>query len=76
VARIADGRAVQEGNMAGWRLLFAPFLLALAAATADPAAAQKKYDPGASDAEIKLRNIMPYSGPLSAYGLIGKTEAA
>jgi branched-chain amino acid transport system substrate-binding protein len=62
--------------MAGWRLLFAPFLLALAAATADPAAAQKKYDPGASDAEIKLGNIMPYSGPLSAYGLIGKTEAA
>ena len=28
-----------------------------------PATAQKKYDPGASDSEIKLGNIMPYSGP-------------
>jgi branched-chain amino acid transport system substrate-binding protein len=40
------------------------------------ALAQKKYDPGASDTEIKIGNIMPYSGPASAYGLIGKTEAA
>src|SRR5437667_6691378 len=62
--------------MAAWRLLFAPVVFAAAAAIADPAAAQKKYDPGASDAEIKIGNIMPYSGPLSAYGLIGKTEAA
>ena len=62
--------------MAAWRLLFAPVVFAAAAAIADPAAAQKKYDPGAGDAEIKIGNIMPYSGPLSAYGLIGKTEAA
>jgi len=41
-----------------------------------PASAQKKYDPGASDTEIKIGNIMPYSGPASAYGLIGKTIAA
>jgi len=41
-----------------------------------PALAQKKYDPGASDTEIKVGNIMPYSGPASAYGLIGKTIAA
>ena len=40
------------------------------------ASAQKKYDPGASDTEIKIGNIMPYSGPLSAYATIGKTEAA
>ncbi|CCE08763.1 putative ABC-type branched-chain amino acid transporter, periplasmic binding protein [Bradyrhizobium sp. STM 3843] len=39
-------------------------------------AAEKKYDPGASDTEIKIGNIMPYSGPASAYGIIGKTEAA
>jgi len=39
-------------------------------------AAQKRYDPGASDTEIKIGNIMPYSGPASAYGVIGKTEAA
>ncbi len=38
--------------------------------------AQKKYDPGASDTEIKIGNIMPYSGPASAYGTIGKTDAA
>ena len=41
-----------------------------------PAAAQKKYDPGASDSEIKVGNINPYSGPASAYGLIGKTIEA
>ena len=40
------------------------------------AAAQKKYGPGASDSQIKIGNIMPYSGPLSAYAVIGKTEAA
>lgn len=41
-----------------------------------PALAQKKYDPGASDAEIRIGNIMPYSGPASAYATIGKVEAA
>jgi len=41
---------------------------------ASPASAQKKYDPGASDTEIKIGNIMPYSGPASPYGVIGKTE--
>ena len=39
-------------------------------------AAQKKYDPGASDTEIKIGNIMPYSGPYSAYGIIGQVETA
>jgi branched-chain amino acid transport system substrate-binding protein len=52
-------------------------LLASAAATlvavASPALAQKKYDQGASDTEIKIGNTNPYSGPASAYGLIGKT---
>jgi ABC-type branched-subunit amino acid transport system substrate-binding protein len=50
--------------------------LALLAASASGASAQKKYDPGASDTEIKIGNIMPYSGPASAYGIIGRTEAA
>ena len=40
------------------------------------ASAQKKYDPGATDTEIKIGNTMPYSGPASAYGTIGKAEAA
>ena len=47
-----------------------------AIAFAATASAQKKYDPGATDTEIKIGNIMPYSGPLSAYATIGKTEAA
>src|SRR4030095_3447438 len=49
---------------------------AAAAITANAAHAQKKYDPGASDTEIRIGNIMPYSGPASAYGTIGKTQAA
>jgi branched-chain amino acid transport system substrate-binding protein len=48
----------------------------LLAATGSAALAQKKYDTGATDTEIKIGNIMPYSGPLSAYGVIGMTEAA
>ncbi len=43
---------------------------------AAPALAQKKYSPGATDSEIKIGNIMPYSGPASAYGTIGRSEAA
>jgi ABC-type branched-subunit amino acid transport system substrate-binding protein len=38
--------------------------------------AQKRYDPGVSDVEIRIGNIMPYRGPASAYGIIGETEAA
>ena len=48
----------------------------LAVAVAGSAHAQKRYDPGATDTEIKIGNIMPYSGPASAYATIGKTEAA
>jgi branched-chain amino acid transport system substrate-binding protein len=40
------------------------------------AGAEKKYDPGTSDTEIKIGNIMPYSGPASGYSTIGKAEAA
>ncbi|WP_454624497.1 ABC transporter substrate-binding protein [Bradyrhizobium cenepequi] len=50
--------------------------LALLAVSSGHALAQKKYDTGATDTEIKIGNIMPYSGPASAYGVIGKTEAA
>jgi ABC-type branched-subunit amino acid transport system substrate-binding protein len=38
--------------------------------------AQKKYDVGVTDSEIKIGNIMPYSGPASAYAIIGKTMTA
>ena len=50
--------------------------LGLLAASSSGVLAQKKYDPGASDTEIKIGNIMPYSGPASAYGVIAKTEEA
>ncbi len=54
-----------------------PVAALLAAALASPATlAQKKYDPGASDTEIRIGNTNPYSGPASAYGTIGKTIAA
>src|ERR1700740_2615426 len=50
-------------------------VLALALATSS-AHAQKKYDPGATDTEIKIGQTMPFSGPASAYATIGKTQAA
>src|SRR5713226_10134333 len=43
---------------------------------AGPTAAQKKYDPGASDSEIKLGQTMPYSGPLSGFITLAKAEIA
>jgi len=58
------------------KLAAASMALALIAASASTASAQKKYDTGATDTEIKIGNIMPYSGPASAYGIIGRTEAA
>ncbi|MBN9536844.1 MAG: branched-chain amino acid ABC transporter substrate-binding protein [Alphaproteobacteria bacterium 65-37] len=56
-------RAFAAGSAA---LVFAPAIVR----------AQKKYDPGASDTEIRLGHTNPYSGPLSAYGVIGKAETA
>jgi branched-chain amino acid transport system substrate-binding protein len=48
----------------------------LLAAPGSSALAQKKYDNGVTNTEIKIGNIMPYSGPASAWGVIGRTEAA
>src|SRR5216683_871800 len=58
------------------RLAIASAAFVILAASSSGALAQKKYDTGATDTEIKIGNIMPYSGPASAYGVIGKTEAA
>src|ERR1700712_2883939 len=58
------------------RLAIASAALVILAGSSSGALAQKKYDTGASDTEIKIGNIMPYSGPASAYGQIGRTEAA
>ena len=58
-------------RMTSWTLSAASLLLA-----GGLAYAAGQYGPGASDAEIKLGNTMPYSGPASAYGAIGKAEVA
>ena len=58
------------------RLAVIPAAVTLLAISAGSALAQKKYGPGVTDTEIKIGNIMPYSGPASAYGVIGKTEEA
>jgi len=54
------------------RMLVPVALIIAAALAASPVLAQKKYDTGATDKEIKIGNINPYSGPASAYGAIGK----
>jgi branched-chain amino acid transport system substrate-binding protein len=59
---------------ASWAI--ALLALGLVAAGAIPAAAQKAATPGVTDTEIKIGQTMPYSGPASAYGVIGKAEAA
>jgi branched-chain amino acid transport system substrate-binding protein len=57
--------------------LFASFVTALTLAFATGAClAQKRYDPGASDTTIRIGQTMPYSGPASAYGTIGRAQAA
>jgi branched-chain amino acid transport system substrate-binding protein len=63
--------------MLSTRLSTTAFAALISVAISTTAAlAQKKYDTGATDTEIKIGNIMPYSGPASAYGVIGKTEEA
>jgi branched-chain amino acid transport system substrate-binding protein len=58
------------------RLVVLSTAFVVLAASGGAALAQKIYDVGATDTEIKIGNIMPYSGPASAYGVIGKTEEA
>src|ERR1700752_2256097 len=58
-------------NQLLWAVALLPALV-----LAQPAAAQKKYGPGVTDKEIKIGQTMPYSGPASSYGTIGKAEAA
>jgi ABC-type branched-subunit amino acid transport system substrate-binding protein len=64
------------------KILSTPQIAALAAAGSlmlaalQPAAAQKQYGPGVTDTEIKIGQTMPYSGPASAYGVLGQVELA
>ena len=60
-----------------WKLTGTLAVIGVAvAALTTPAFAQKKYDTGATDKEIKIGGISPYSGPASAYGAIGKAIGA
>lgn len=58
------------------RIRLSALVVAAAVVLAGPAAAQKTYDPGASDGAIKVGNLMPYSGPASAYAIVGRIEDA
>jgi len=58
------------------KFLAATVVLAAFSGAVAVQAADKKYGPGVSDSEIKLGQSMPYSGPLSAFSVIGKAEAA
>jgi branched-chain amino acid transport system substrate-binding protein len=75
-AQSSEKWEIKEMPVAASRVALASAAFIVFAAASSGALAQKKYDPGASDTEIKIGNIMPYSGPASAYGVIGKTEAA
>jgi branched-chain amino acid transport system substrate-binding protein len=67
-----------RGRMPGIRAqLIAIFLVSgISVLMAEPASAQKEYNAGVTDTEIKLGNIVPYSGPASAFGSVGKVQAA
>ncbi|HTS52470.1 MAG TPA: ABC transporter substrate-binding protein [Burkholderiales bacterium] len=60
---------IEVGNLATCVLL-------ASALAASPAHGDKKYGPGVTDAEIKIGQTVPYSGPASAYGTMGKAQAA
>jgi branched-chain amino acid transport system substrate-binding protein len=52
------------------------FSVALSVTSADSADAEKRYGPGVTDTEIKIGQTMPYSGPVSAYGAVGRAQLA
>jgi branched-chain amino acid transport system substrate-binding protein len=56
--------------------LFPTVLILALALASGPTSAQHAYDAGASDSEIKIGNVAPYSGPVSLYGAVAKVEAA
>ena len=58
------------------RRTFLQSTAAAAALAAGAGSARADNAPGVTDAEIKIGQTMPYSGPASAYGVIGRTEAA
>src|SRR5258707_11750478 len=70
---------MSQRRMSKTRFYAVAFVLIVTVAAAcdiQPASAEKKYDVGASDTEIKLGNIVPYSGPASAFSSVGKVQTA
>src|SRR5580698_956649 len=65
-----------KSSLLGSSLISVAAATAFVVLTSQGALAQKKYDTGATDTEIKIGNVEAYSGPASAYGVIGKTEEA
>lgn len=67
-----------EGGIVKMKLLrqLLSLVLSVLMLAASSALAEKKYDPGVTDTEIKIGQTVPYSGPASAYGTVGKAEAA
>ena len=57
-------------------VLSLPIVAAVSATAGSARAAERKYDPGVSDTEIKIGQTMPYSGPASSFGTQGHTAMA
>jgi branched-chain amino acid transport system substrate-binding protein len=76
VARHSQSNWKRRKLMKMFKLMLAGAATLALALAASPASAQKKYDEGASDTEIRIGNTNPYSGPASAYGQIGKAIEA
>src|SRR5215475_6531976 len=78
-AQISPTLPPNQKKSGGRQMLFHRMTLlaaTIAALVTTPASAQKQYGPGVSDTEIKIGQTIAYSGPASAYGTLGKTEAA
>jgi ABC-type branched-subunit amino acid transport system substrate-binding protein len=67
---------MREGKSMFKNTLLTTAALALCLGVATTASAEGTYDPGASDEAIRIGNTNPYSGPASAYGMIGQTIGA
>src|SRR5258708_32353354 len=72
-----DGiKRAREDTMSRSIIMRSMVMVAASLIAVHSGAAQKQYGPGVSDTEIKIGNTMPYSGPASAWGTIGRAEAA
>src|SRR6202048_3096177 len=72
----ASGRSQTMDNHQSRRDFCATAIATILASAPSPKAAEKKYDPGASDTEIKLGQTVPHSGPGSLYGVLGRVGEA